>query len=205
MRRFGGQSGREEMRKGMVSLLLAGLLLVAALTGCGGGGERLNLNSPADNVNLSLRLPAGWALEGRVQNGMAFFSEKENPENRGTVTIWRAEGKDLGAFVDDVLAQSEKMQQSGEILGGAMEHLAGPQAGELPQQALGWELVSRTPKQVGEWEAVEVVENMGGKKCITLWVKKGDRVCQAAFFSLPEAWDKNEPLFRASLETVKIR
>ncbi|NIM04458.1 MAG: hypothetical protein GTO55_01020 [Armatimonadetes bacterium] len=163
------------------------------------------MDSPQDKVKLSLRLPAGWEQDGPVENGMAFFKDKENVDNNGTVCIWPADGKALNDWVDSQVRYMGKMEEVAGALGEEMEQFGGVGAGDIPEEAFGWRLISRTPKTVGKWEAAEMVEELSGKKSITYFVKKGDRICQVSFFAFPEDWAENESLFRKSLESVKIR
>jgi hypothetical protein len=184
---------------------IIGLALLGTFSGCGEGGGRITLDSRPDNVKVSLALPPEWALEGPMESGVAFFSEKENAENRGTVTIWVGEELDLEKWVDDHLSQMARMQAGAETMGQVAEQFFGEEAGELAEESFGWRLVSRTPTKVGSWEAVEIVEELSGKMALTLFVKKEKRVCQVSFFCFPEEWETQEPLFRKSLGSLKIR
>lgn len=181
------------MQKSIWGGIVIWLALYLSLSGCAGGGRRIVVASPSDNLTVSLSLPAGWVTEGSVDEGMADFVDQADPESRGTVFIWRAEGKDLAAWVEDYLENAAKLQQGAEMLG------------EAGEQALGYQLISRNEKQVGDYDAVELVEEIGGKRSIMLLVKKADRICQVSFNCKPQDWDKNEPLFRAGLAAVEVR
>jgi len=185
-------------------LLVIGLLLVALWGGCGRGGQRVEFVSRSEGVKVSLRLPAGWAVEEPRGEFFMLFSQSDNPQNRGAITIYPAEGKDLAQWVDSVLADSRKMSQAGQALGQAMERMAGRRTGALARQAFHQKTISRTPTKIGKWEAIELVEESGEKKVITVVVKKGEGVCEVFFASVAQDWAENEPLFRRSLESLRI-
>lgn len=195
-----GKAGRRARLWGGAGALVA----LGALVGCGGGGANYRYADPRSAVEVSLRLPAGWAQEGPASDGM--FSLKENPEMRGSIIVWPSEGKDLATWVETYhIGESKKMAAGGQVLGGAVERMAGARAGESVGEAFAWRLISRTPKKVGDLEAIELVEDLGGKRLISLSALKGDRVCEITFFCPPEQWAKNEAEIRASLEGVEIR
>jgi len=193
------------MMKNTFALAALGLIGMAALapTGCAPRGERITLRS--EHVAISLRLPPGWVEEDRTENSMVIFSEEADPENRGSITIYPADGKDLAAWTDDLLKQSAQMAALGEALGKAVEHLAGEQAGAQSSQAFAQKLVSRTQRKVGSRDAIELVEESGGKKVITVLVKEGDEVWVTFFASRAGRWEDNEPLFRRSLDSLSLR
>lgn len=193
------------MRQRLVRLTLLGGAALALAAGCSGGGKRLQFTSRADDIKASLRLPPGWAAEGRPGEYFVLFSQTDNAENRGSITVYPAEGMDLGQWVDSVLAGSRSMEQAGKAMGRALEHLAGGRAGEAARKPFSHKEISRTPRKVGRYQAIELVEESGGKQVITLAVKKGDRVCAVMFASVAEQWADNEPRFRRSLDTLRVR
>ena len=71
------------MKKRSLKLSLLGLVTLTISAGCGGGGSRLDFTSRTHDIRVSFRLPLGWAVEGRPEEGKADFAEKENAENRG--------------------------------------------------------------------------------------------------------------------------
>jgi len=196
------------MKKALFNLFL-GAAALAVWAGCGGGGERYRYQDRNSGIRVSLRLPHGWTQEGPADAGL--FSLKEDPEQRGGAMVYQSEGKDLNTWVETYhIAEMEKMAMGGEMLGKAWEETYGrwgvaPEMAEESREFFAWRLLSRQPRKVGDLEAVELVEDHGPKRSITLFVLKGDRVCEVRFYSPSEQWEKNEPLFRASLETVRIR
>ena len=58
---------------------------------------------------------------------------------------------------------------------------------------------------MGKSEGLEIVVESGGKTGISVFAKKGGAICEASFYSLPEDWSANEPLFRESLKSMRIR
>lgn len=190
--------------------MMAGSLLVAAaalgIAGCGGGGAKLTVKSQAGDVTVSMRLPAGWAVEGRVEGGYASYSHRDNVDIRGWTVIYLAEGKDLEAWVDtNYLAEAKKMAAGGEMLGDAAEKFFGAQAGEDTREAFGWKLVSRTPTKISDLDAIELVEESNDKRTIAVFVKQATSVCTVTFSSPAQQWDENEPVFRAALDSLRIR
>jgi len=59
------------MKRNPVSLILVGIGLAALGAGCGGGGSRVEVKSLTHQLKVSLSLPEGWVVEGRVQADMA--------------------------------------------------------------------------------------------------------------------------------------
>jgi hypothetical protein len=57
------------MKRNPVSLILVGIGLAALGAGC--GGSRVEVKSPTQKLKVSLSLPEGWVVEGRVQADMA--------------------------------------------------------------------------------------------------------------------------------------
>jgi len=188
---------------------LLGAAVFAMLAGCGGGGERYRYQDRNSGIRVSLRLPPGWSQEGGADVGL--FSLKENPQQRGGAMVLRSEGKDLNTWVETYhIAEMEKMATGGQMLGEAWERTWGawgvaPEMAEETREFFAWRLLSRQPRKVGDLEAIELVEDHGPKRSITLFVLKGDWVCNVRFYSTSEQWEKNEPLFRASLDSLKIR
>jgi hypothetical protein len=193
------------MRRRSACLVLLALCVLGVPAGCSRGGKRLELRSRADDVRIALRLPPGWAEEERIGEGMVLFSETADPQNRGSVTIYPGEGKELGAWVDTVLAQSRQMDRAAEMMGRALERMAGRKAGDTARTAFHQKTISRTSRKIGRLEGIELVEESGDKKVLTLAAKKGEVVCVVMFASLAGQWAEDEPRFRRSLDSLRIR
>lgn len=201
--------GRQNVIRDVLNLVFIGLAALGTLTGCGGGGERYQYQDRNSGIRISLRLPPGWTQEGAAEAGL--FSLKEDANQRGGVMVLRSEGKDLNTWVETHhIAEAKKMAMGGEMLGKAWEETWG-RAGVAPEMAeetrgfFAWKLISKTPRKLKDLEAIELVEDRGPKRDINLFVLKGNWVGWVRFYSTPDQWAKNEPLFQAALKTVRIR
>ncbi len=169
-------------------VILASLLLA----GCGGAtGRRVFLQD--QGVRVSLRLPSGWVTLNRSQD-FAAFSTWEKVGNSGLVEILDSEGNDLAFWVKRHV-ERERNGQNDTL------SIWSPKA----RQRYIRKLSSRRSRKIDGFPAEEIVAQSAVEKRIILYAESRDQIVRVIFSCEPEKWKASEPLFRASLDSLRIK
>lgn len=183
------------------------LLVIAA--GCGGGSVAV------EGAGISIRLPEGWkqgdakASGGYVEKSgaMFFFADASADNPSGEVIVFDLQGDSLAAFVDQLIADSEKMAGIQMSMLKAIGKAAGAnneQEIKAAEEAAKMVVKSKTPMTVNGREAIEVVTE-AERSTVTLYIENDRKVISVTFGAEKADFPKYEAAFKAALATASVR
>ncbi|KPJ60476.1 MAG: hypothetical protein AMS15_06370 [Planctomycetes bacterium DG_23] len=194
-----------------MTVVIIGLMLVA-LAGCGKGGNTFQLS----RLGFSMKLPPGWQQgEPGIMGGFKpraggefFFADPELDDPHGNVMDFPLmEGESLAEYVDNLISETEKMEQMQAGLLRVLGEVAGVEQSEEIKEAekqLQTKVLSKTPRTISKHEAIEVLTE-APFTLLTVYILKGDTVIWVTFRAPKEEFPQYEQLFRDAIETIKIR
>ncbi len=194
------------------TVLLAALtLLLLVPSGCGGSGSTFELK----DLGFTMKLPPGWKqgdarMSGGFRptsNGIFFYENAEYDDPSGSVMDFPMEGESLTLYVEDLIAETEKMeslqvnlaQTLGEAVGGAAE-------AELreAESYIRTAVLSKRHLKISGLEAIEVLTR-APRSTIALYIRRADKVIVVTFGAPQQDFQDYENQFRRAGETIRIR
>ena len=175
-------------------LLIAGLLL---FFNCQQGGNRVMI----PEIGFSMTLPTGWQIDPNDQN--SFFEQTKQEDNWGMVIHYELEpGQTLEQYVENSIKEMEKM----ESMQMKMIEMLGESASDddYSEEIAQTSLISKTSRKISNLDAIEVIEQ-AVYKVIRIYIGKESKVIDVMFRTLPEDFEKSEPLIRKAIESIKIQ
>lgn len=159
---------------------------------------RENLNKVViRDLGFSMQLPVGWQID---TNDHAFFHEIAKPDdNLGWVIDYDLEeGESLTVFVDSLVAEEEQAYQEQKQLMQTMD-TEDDEYGMLQTMIL-----SRTNRTIDGCNAIEMI-SVVEYIVLEVFIECDQSVINVSFQSLAEDFNKNEPIFRSAIESIKIK
>ncbi len=178
----------------LTGLLIAGLLLSFS---CQKGGTKVII----PEVGFSMTLPTGWVIDPNDPN--SYYEETKQDDNWGMVIHYELEPDlTLEQYVDNSIKEMEKMESMQKKMTNMLGEAAGTEdySEEVPQT----QIVSKTARKISNLDAIEVIEQ-AQFKVIRVYISKDNKVIDVMFRTLTDDFAKSEPLFRKSIESIKIK
>ena len=187
------------------------VLLVLPAAGCGGRQKEFRL----PGGGLTMKLPAGWSQgEPRSSGGFSqtsrgnyFFENAANDDPSGNMFEYDS-GVTLRQYVDSMLKESDNLTKGMKSAAEALDKITGEkQSGELKQAAKALEETGsqRANRSIGGREAVEIVTHSADVSIIELYMARDGKIICAVFRAPKNDFARCEPLFRAAMDSIKVK
>lgn len=168
---------------------LALLFLILLITGCSVSQKPRLME--VSRIGFSIELPVGWR-QGTIPTNL---SSKYIPKKEGKFCFESANETYPFGWVGISLG-SIKLSLEGYVKSPILSKHGVP--------------VSITPRTIDGFESLEVVGEALYKKktpvkCLAVYIKRDNRVISFVFWSLKENFRNYEPLFRNSIESIRIK
>jgi hypothetical protein len=189
-------AGKRTAARAFIAAAVVGL--VAA--GCGGGGGARFSDRES---GVSMTLPEGWRQDGNM-----CFESRDSDVPSGVVFVMPLEGADLEGHATKALEDQVKMSEAFKGLVDVLDQATGGAASAdvaEAKQSLDTKYDAPKAVTVGARKAFESVVRTPELTSLCLFIESGSSVVEVTFRAETARWDEYEPLFRAAVDSIKIK